>query len=104
MASPPRGLPSADNRDVKKVLTFKLPSERKEDAFDKDDFDVTKFINQMYPDESSLSDIDRFAGALKKQASTIPTQNEHMILMMPSRLEAPALVHKHISHELMHAL
>ena len=70
MASSQRGLLAIDDtRELKKVMTFKLPSERKADAFDKEDFDATKFINQMYPDESSLSDIDRFAGALKKQVS-----------------------------------
>ena len=57
------------DRELKKenTITLKLPSERKEDVFDKDDFDATKFINQMYPDEASLTDIDRFAGVLKKQ-------------------------------------
>ena len=49
------------------MMTLTLPSERKPDVFDKEEFDAIKFVNQMYPDEASLSDIDRFAGVLKKQ-------------------------------------
>ena len=65
------GLPHGE-RELKKEMNLTLPSERKEDVFDKEDFDATRFINQMYPDEASLTDIDRFAGALKKQASRSP--------------------------------
>jgi hypothetical protein len=50
-------------------IKLKLPSEKKPDVFDQTDFDATKFINTIYPDESSLTDIDRFISVLKKQAS-----------------------------------
>mmetsp|Transcript_28777 Transcript_28777/g.63416 ORF Transcript_28777/g.63416 Transcript_28777/m.63416 type:complete len:903 (+) Transcript_28777:134-2842(+) len=52
-------------------IKFQLPSERKTDVFDKEDFDAIKFINQIYPDESSLGDLDRFIGVLKKQIRTV---------------------------------
>ena len=54
-------------REMRKEMNLTLPSERKQDVFDKEEFDAIKFVNQMYPDEASLSDIDRFAGVLKKQ-------------------------------------
>lgn len=44
---------------------------RKQDVFDAPDFDAVKFINQMYPDEASLSDLDRFVDVLKKQVCEV---------------------------------
>lgn len=32
---------------------FRLPSERKPDIFDREDFQAIKFINQIYPDGTS---------------------------------------------------
>ncbi|GAX83739.1 hypothetical protein CEUSTIGMA_g11164.t1 [Chlamydomonas eustigma] len=52
-------------------IKLKLPSEKKPDVFDQADFDATKFINTIYPDESSLTDIDRFVGVLQKQIRSI---------------------------------
>jgi hypothetical protein len=39
----------------------------KKDVFDAPDFDPIKFINQLYPDEASLTDLDKFIAVLKKQ-------------------------------------
>ena len=36
--------------EVHAPLTLSLPSERKPDVFDSEDFDAVKFINQIYPD------------------------------------------------------
>lgn len=51
-------------------VIIKSPLERKQDVFDSEDFEPTKFINQIYPDEASLGDLDRFIEMLKKQIKT----------------------------------
>ncbi len=35
---------------LQRTITLTLPSERKKDIFDSEDFDAIKFINQIYPD------------------------------------------------------
>lgn len=36
--------------DLQRQITLTLPSERRADVFDAEDFDAIKFINQIYPD------------------------------------------------------
>ncbi len=55
--------------EARKEMLLRLPSQRQPDAFDSLDFDPIKFVNTIYPDETSLTDIDRFVGVLQKQAS-----------------------------------
>jgi hypothetical protein len=42
---------------------------RKPDVFDDPNFSPIAFINSLYPDEGSLTDLDKFIAVLKRQAS-----------------------------------
>ncbi|KAI8462913.1 MAG: subunit of GARP complex [Monoraphidium minutum] len=44
---------------------------RKKDVFDAEDFQPAKFINQIYPDEASLGDLDKFVDMLRKQIKSV---------------------------------
>ncbi|KAG1671687.1 hypothetical protein FOA52_007478 [Chlamydomonas sp. UWO 241] len=44
---------------------------RKPDVFDRDDFEAVKFVNQIYPDEGSLADIEKFMAMLRRQINVI---------------------------------
>ncbi|MEW5303960.1 MAG: hypothetical protein WDW36_006604 [Sanguina aurantia] len=57
--------------DSRQFTHLRLPSERTPDVFDQEDFQATKFINQIYPDESSLGDLDKFMGVLRKQIHAV---------------------------------
>nr|BCL66276.1 hypothetical protein [Volvox reticuliferus] len=50
---------------------LRMPSRKRADLFDSEDFDPTKLINQLYPDEASLTDLDRFVLVLKKQIQQV---------------------------------
>jgi hypothetical protein len=43
------GQPAAQQQ----AIILKTPLERKQDVFDSEDFEPTKFINQIYPDGQS---------------------------------------------------
>lgn len=62
---------NSESSHERQQITLTLPSERKTDVFDAEDFDAIKLINQIYPDETSLSDIDRFSGVLRRQIRSI---------------------------------
>lgn len=42
---------------------------RKNDVFDQPNFNPISFINQIYPEESSLQDLDKFIDVLRRQVS-----------------------------------
>nr|ADI46827.1 VPS53Df [Volvox carteri f. nagariensis] len=44
-----------------------MPSRKPVDMFDSEVFDPTKLINQLYPDEASLTDLDKFVTVLEKK-------------------------------------
>nr|BCL66141.1 hypothetical protein [Volvox africanus] len=50
---------------------LRMPSRKRADLFDSEDFDPTKLINQLYPDEASLTDLDKFVLVLKKQINQV---------------------------------
>nr|ADI46829.1 VPS53Bf [Volvox carteri f. nagariensis] len=54
--------------------TLKMPSRKRADLFDSEDFDPTKLINQLYPDEASLTDLDKFVTVLKNQIEELFTK------------------------------
>eukprot|EP00879_Flechtneria_rotunda_P008030 GHRR01008412.1.p1 GENE.GHRR01008412.1~~GHRR01008412.1.p1 ORF type:complete len:961 (+),score=374.37 GHRR01008412.1:225-3107(+) len=53
------------------TVTLKSPFQRKTDVFDSEEFDPVKFVNQIYPDESSLGDLDKFIDMLRKQVKAV---------------------------------
>nr|ADI46897.1 VPS53Af [Volvox carteri f. nagariensis] len=79
MASPPSGRTNIERRTsleqqakLQLQLTIlRMPSCKRADLFDSEDFEPTKLINQLYPDESSLTDLDKFVTVLKKQIQQV---------------------------------
>eukprot|EP00775_Hariotina_reticulata_P007996 gene7996-8194_t len=60
-------------------VTLKSPFVRKTDVFDSEDFDPTKFVNQIYPDEASLGDLDKFIDMLRKQIKAADKEIFHSV-------------------------
>ncbi len=75
---------------------------RKQDVFDAPDFDPIKLINNLYPDELSLTDLDRFIGLLRKQvrvlqgngpAPTLYARSQHTLCRSPLDVASCITVH-----------
>lgn len=62
---------SAPDVSGRPQLGRKMTLAAKKTVFDAEDFDAVRFINQIYPDESSLSDLDRFTDMLRKQIRAV---------------------------------
>eukprot|EP00201_Polytomella_parva_P018686 CAMPEP_0175063804 /NCGR_PEP_ID=MMETSP0052_2-20121109/14968_1 /TAXON_ID=51329 ORGANISM="Polytomella parva, Strain SAG 63-3" /NCGR_SAMPLE_ID=MMETSP0052_2 /ASSEMBLY_ACC=CAM_ASM_000194 /LENGTH=634 /DNA_ID=CAMNT_0016330059 /DNA_START=108 /DNA_END=2008 /DNA_ORIENTATION=- len=56
---------------AKESTVLSIPSQKKIDIFDEENFSATKFINKIYPDEKSLNDLDRFTSILRTQIRNI---------------------------------
>ncbi|GLI62858.1 hypothetical protein VaNZ11_005587 [Volvox africanus] len=79
-ASPPSGGRSSMDRRTsldqqasmqRHPTILRVPSRKRADLFDSEDFDPTKLVNQLYPDEASLTDLDKFVLVLKKQINQV---------------------------------
>ncbi|KAG2492670.1 hypothetical protein HYH03_009085 [Edaphochlamys debaryana] len=50
---------------------LRVPEKKRADLFDAEDFDPIKLVNTLYPDEASLTDLDKFIIVLKKQIQQV---------------------------------
>jgi hypothetical protein len=55
--------------------TRELQLSKKQDVFSSANFSATQFINQIYPDESSLGDLDKFIDVLRRQVLHLPRRS-----------------------------
>eukprot|EP00798_Chlamydomonas_sp_ICE-L_P006224 gene6224-2841_t len=53
------------------TINLKLPTKQKADVFDQPHFDKVKFVNQIYPDENCLTDLDRFMAVLRQKIGAL---------------------------------
>jgi hypothetical protein len=54
-----------------KILELRPQAQlRKNDVFDSPNFNPISFINQIYPEESSLQDLDKFIDVLRRQVGS----------------------------------
>ena len=62
------------------------------DAFEKDDFDVIKYINQKFPDEHSLENLDKEIDLIKQEIERLDDEilediHEHAMLNQKTKME-----------------
>ena len=62
------------------------------DAFEKDDFDVIKYINQKFPDEHSLENLDKEIELIKQEIERLDEEilediHEHALLNQRTKME-----------------
>eukprot|EP00198_Chlamydomonas_reinhardtii_P007003 XP_001696339.1 subunit of GARP complex [Chlamydomonas reinhardtii] len=65
---------STDKRSMeltRQPTILRMPSQKRQDLFDSEEFDPVKLVNTLYPDEGSLTDLDRFIVVLKKQIQSV---------------------------------
>ena len=60
--------------------------------FEKDDFDVVKYINQRFPDERSLEGLDGEIGRIKEEINKLDAEilediHEHALLNQKTKVE-----------------
>ena len=62
------------------------------EIFEKDDFDVIKYINQKFPDEHSLENLDKEIDLIKQEIERLDEEilediHEHALLNQKTKME-----------------
>ncbi|PNH03932.1 Vacuolar protein sorting-associated protein 53, partial [Tetrabaena socialis] len=56
---------------LRQPTILRSSSQRRAELFDSQEFDAIRLVNTLYPDEASLTDLDKFIGVLKKQIQQV---------------------------------